>query len=83
MRHHVSLQKSSLYRVTRTRSCKYLKDVYCDNDSINMTPTRCSVLITLESRDELISLRGQLFNEQNQHFLHPCENNCSTSKFGC
>ena len=32
-------------------------DMYCDNDYINMTPTRCSVLITSESDDELISLK--------------------------
>ena len=36
-----------------------MEDMYCDNDYINMTPTRYSVLITSESGDELISLREQ------------------------
>ena len=43
----------------KNRGCKYMEDMYCDNDCINMTPTRCSVLITFESGDALISLRGQ------------------------
>ena len=43
----------------KNRSCKYMEDVYCDNDCFNMTPTRCSALITSESGDELISLRGK------------------------
>ena len=60
VRHHVSLQKSSQYRVTRTGG-KYMEDMYCDNDYSNMTPTRCGVPITSESEDELISLRGQFF----------------------
>ena len=29
-----------------------MEDMYCDTDYTNMTPTRCSVLITSESGDE-------------------------------
>ena len=34
-----------------------MEDMYCDNDYINMTPTRCSVLITSESGDEQIIMK--------------------------
>ena len=44
-----------------------MDDVYCDNDYINMTPTSCSVLITSESGDELISLCGQFIGRAEQH----------------
>ena len=53
----------------KNRSCKYMEDMYCDNDCINMTPTRCSVLITSESGDELISLREQFIGRAEQHLL--------------
>ena len=43
----------------KNRSCKYMEDMYCDNDHTNMTPARYSVLITSESGHELISLREQ------------------------
>ena len=44
-----------------------MEDMYCDFDYINMTPTRCSVLITSESGDELISLRRQFIGRAEQH----------------
>ena len=53
----------------KNRSCKYMEDMYCDNDYINMTPTRYSVLITSESGDELISLREQFIERAEQHLL--------------
>ena len=65
----VSTQKFTVSR-HENRSCKYLKDMYCDSDYINMTPTRCSVLITSESGDERISLRGQFIGRSGQHLLH-------------
>ena len=34
-----------------------MEDMYCDNDYINMTPTRYSVLITSESGDEQIIMK--------------------------
>ena len=46
-----------------------MEDMYCDNDYINMTPTRYSVLITCESGDELISLREQFIGRAEQHLL--------------
>ena len=57
------------FTVTRhkNRSCKYVEDMYCDNDYINTTPTRCSVLTTSESGDELIGLRGQFIGRAEQH----------------
>ena len=39
------------------RSCKYMEDMYFDNDCINMTPTPCSVLITSESGDEQLLMK--------------------------
>ena len=46
-----------------------MEDMYCDIDYINMTPTRCSVLIMSESGDELISLREHFIGRAEQHFL--------------
>ena len=59
------------FTVTRhkNRSCKHMEDMYCDNGYIKMTPTRCSVLITSESGDELISLREQFIGRAEQHLL--------------
>ena len=64
-----------------------MEDMYCDNDYINMTPTRCSVLITSESGDELISLRGQFIGRaEHQHvittLLHQCEDNMYHERVG-
>ena len=69
VRHHVS--PKGKFTVTRhgNRSCKYMEDMYCDNDNINMTPTRYSVLVTSESGDELISLREQFIGRAEQHLL--------------
>ena len=50
-------------------SCKYMEDMYGDNDYINMTPTRYSVLITSESGDELLSLREQFIGRAEQPLL--------------
>ena len=67
----------------KNRSCKYMEDMYCDNEYINMTPTRCSVLFTSESGDELISLRGQFIGRAEQHLLQhfyipgPCGKSCT------
>ena len=81
----VSTQKFTVSR-HENRICKYMEDMYCDNDYINMTPTRCSVLITSESGDELISLRGQFIGraEQHlpQHYYIPVRTTCTTSEFG-
>ena len=62
------------FTVTRqkNRSCKYMEDMYCDNDYRDVTPTRCSVLITFESGDELISLREQFSGRAEQHLLQHC-----------
>ena len=61
-------------------------DMNCDNDYINMTPTRCSVLITSESGDELISLRGHFIGRAEQHILQHCyipvRTECTTSEVG-
>ena len=61
-----------------------MEDMYCDNGYINMTPTRCCVLITSESGDELISLRGQFFGRAEQHLLQHCyiaeRTTCTTSE---
>ena len=46
-----------------------MEDMYCDNDHINMTPIRCSVLITSESGDELSSLLEQFVGRAQQHLL--------------
>ena len=42
--------------------------MYCDNVYVNMTPTRYSVPITSESRDELISLREQFIGRVRRTF---------------
>ena len=34
-----------------------MENMSCDNDHINMTPTRCSVLITSKSGDEQIIMK--------------------------
>ena len=56
-----------------------MEDMYGDNEYINMTPARCSVLITSESGDELTSLTEQ-------HLLHhyyiPVRTTCTTSEVG-
>ena len=62
----VSTGKFTLTR-HKNRSCKNMEDMYCDNDYINMTPIRCSVLITSESGDELISLLEQFVGRAEQH----------------
>ena len=49
-----------------------MEDMYCDNDYRDVTPTRCSVLITFESGDELISLREQFSGRAEQHLLQHC-----------
>ena len=59
-------------------SCKYMEDMYCDNDYINMTPTRCSVHIMSESGDELISLREQFVGRAEQHL----QQHVPRAKFG-
>ena len=49
-----------------------MEDTYCDNDYINMTPKRCSVLITSESGDEQIIKKdtyGQFIGRAEQHLL--------------
>ena len=64
------------------RSCKHMEDMHCDND--NMTLSRCNVLITSESGDELISLREQFIAKVEQHSLqhyHITERTtCATSE---
>ena len=66
------------------KSCKHMEDVYFNNDNINMTLTRFSVLITSESGDELTSLRGQFIAKAEQHILqhyHITERTtCATSE---
>ena len=52
----VSTGKFTVARHKNT-SCQYMEDMYCDNNYINMTPTRCSVLITSESGDEQIIMK--------------------------
>ena len=52
----VSMGKFTVTR-HKNRSCQYVEDMHCDNDCINMTPTRCSVLITSESGDEQIIMK--------------------------
>ena len=49
----VSTRKFTITR-HKNRSCQYTEDMYCDNDYINMTPTRCGVLVTSDSGDEQI-----------------------------
>ena len=67
------------------RSCKYTEDMYRDNDNISMTPTRCSVIITSESGDELINLRGRFIGRAEQHLPQHCcitvRTSCTTSEF--
>ena len=53
----VSTEKFKVSR-HKNRSCKYMEDMYGDNDYIN--ETSCPVRDTSESGDELIILRGQL-----------------------
>ena len=69
----------------KNRSCKYKEGMHCDNDCINMTPTRCSVLITSESGDELVSLRGQFIRRAEKHLLQfyhiTVRTTCTTSEF--
>ena len=62
----VSTAKFTVLR-HKNRSCKCMEDMYCDSDYNNVTPTRCSVLITLESGDELISLCEQFIGRAEQH----------------
>ena len=61
-----------------------MEDLYCDNDYINMTPTRYSVLITCESGDELISLREQFIGRTEKHLPPHCyipvRTTCTTSE---
>ena len=77
---------TSEFTVSRheNRSCKYTEDMYRDV-YINMTPTRCSVIITSESGDELINLRGRFIGraEQHspQHYGITVRTSCTTSKF--
>ena len=52
----VSTKKFTVTR-HKNRSCQFVEDMYCDSDYINMTPTRCSVLITSESGDEQIIVK--------------------------
>ena len=63
-----------------------MEDMYCDNDCINMIPTRCRVLIMSESGDELISLRGQFTGRAEQHLLQHyhiiVRTTCTTSEVG-
>ena len=61
------------------RSCKYTEDMYRDNDHINI-PTCCSVIITSESGDELISLRGQFTGRAEQHLP---QHYCITVRTSC
>ena len=58
------------FTVTRhkNKTCKYMVDMYCDNDYINMTPTRYSMLITSEP-GELISLHEKFIERAEQHLL--------------
>ena len=49
-----------------------MEDMYCDNDCINMTPTRHSVLVTSESGDEQIIMKEtceQFIGRAEQHLL--------------
>ena len=77
---------TGMFTVTRhtNRSCQYMEDIYCDNDYINVTPTRCSVLITSKSGDELISLREQFIGRAEQYSLQHCyipvRTTCTTSE---
>ena len=77
---------TGMFTVTRhkNRSCQYMEDMFCGNGYINVTPTRCSVLITSESEDELISLREQFIGraEQDslQHCYIPVRTTCTTSE---
>ena len=51
-----------------------MEDMYCDNDYINMTPTRCSVLIRSESGDEQIIMMetyGPYEGSAEQHYYIP------------
>ena len=63
-----------------------MEDMYCDNDYINMTPTRHSVLITSEAGDELISLREQFIGRAEQYLLQHYyiteRTTCTTSGVG-
>ena len=80
----VSTQQFTVSRHEKM-SCTYMKDMYCDNDYINMTPTRCSALITTELGDEQI-MRGQFIGraEQHlqQHYYIPVRRTCTTSEVG-
>ena len=44
----VSTRKFTVTR-HKNRSCQYMEDMYCDNDYINMTPTRYSVISLKEN----------------------------------
>ena len=60
-----------------------MEDMYCDNDYINMTPTRCSVLITSESGDEQIIMKGTYGpyeGRAEQHLHIPVRTTCTTSE---
>ena len=46
---------------------------------INMTPTRYSVLITSEARDELISLREQFIGKNKTTFTATCNTSVRTT----
>ena len=54
--------------------------MYRDNDYTNMTPTRCSVIITSESGDELINLRGRFIGRAEQHYCITVRTSCTTSE---
>ena len=47
-----------------------MEDMFCDNDCNKMTPTRCNVLITSESGDELISLCEQFSDNIHHNMYH-------------
>ena len=60
----VSTGKFTVTRHENT-SCKYVEDMYCDNDYTNSNTLQC--LITSESGDELICLREQFIGRAEQH----------------
>ena len=60
-----------------------MEDMYCDNDHINMTPTRYSVLITSEIGDEQIIMKetyGPYEGRAEQHQYIPVRTTCTTSE---
>ena len=74
----VSTQKFTESRHEK-RSCKYMEEMYCDNDSINMTPTRCSVLnrvcIWRWTDQSAWTVHRKSRTTFTTRLLHHCENN--------